>query len=423
MQVKAEPWYRGLTRYQWIVLAVAWLGWVFDIMDTFIFGIAKGPMITDMIGKLEYARIGTGIEAGIQTWFLLGWSLGGLLFGILADRWGRTRTLVLTVLIYRPLTGLTSLCHSVQQLYFLRFFTGLGIGGEWAAGAALVAEVFPDKARAPAASVLQTAAAIGPIFGAIGNQALRFQSWRWLFVLGVLPALITVVVRLYVKEPERSAKSEKRSDAGSLKAIFSNRVYARSAIIATIIGIVGIAGANNLTFWIPNFVASASAGLSPDVIALRKSYVTYSQHVGTLLGVFIFPWLCQRIGRRPSFATFFILSPIALALITWGNVGYQQLLFLAPVAMFFVIGLTSGYALYFPELFPAHLRATGLGLAYNTGRFATAPMPTLTAWLKTLMGGSLSTGVLIASSAYVIGLLALPFAPETKGKGLPDSET
>lgn len=400
---------------------MAWLGWVFDIADSAIFALAKIPMLTEILGKDEYARIGKDIEANIQTLFLIGWSVGGLIFGILADKYGRTKTLIFTILMYSVLTALTALCHSVEQITWLRFFTAIGIGGEWAAGAALIAEVFPDKARAPAASVLQSAAAIGPMLAALGNMAFVHASWRALFLLGALPALITVVIRIYVKEPERSARAEKRSDAGSLKAIFGNSQYRRYAIVAMVIGIVGIAGANNLTFWIPNFVKAASGGLTDEAIKLRQSYMTYSMHIGTLLGVFTFPWLCQKIGRRPSFAAFFIASPLALALITFGNVGYQQLLIMAPIAMFFVIGLTAGYPLYFPELFPAHLRATGAGLAYNTGRIATAPLPKLTAAISNMFNGSVATGVLVASGAYLIGLLALPFAPETKGKPLPGS--
>ncbi len=420
MQAKADPWYRGLTRYQWLVLTIAWLGWVFDIADSAIFALVKGPMLTEMIGKAQYDLVGKNIEAHIQTLFLLGWSIGGLIFGILADRWGRTKVLILTVLIYSAMTALTATCHTVDQVTLLRFLSALGIGGEWAAGAALVAEIFPDKARAPAASVLQTAAAVGPILAAVGNQSLAHQSWRWLFVCGAIPALITVVIRWKVKEPERVVHNEKRNDAGNLKALFANPTYARYALIAIVIGVVGIAGANNLTFWIPNFVASSSKGLADAVIAARKSEMTYAMHCGTLLGVFFFPWLCQRIGRRPAFGIFFACSPLALAAITWGSTDFGRLLILAPLGMFFVIGLTSGYALYFPEMFPAHLRATGLGLAYNTGRVATAPMPTFTAYLSDKFQGSLATGVLIAGAAYLIGLIALPFAPETKGKGLPD---
>ena len=170
----------------------------------------------------------------------------------------------------------------------------------------------------------------------------------------------------------------------------------------------------------PNLVDAASTGLQSAVIKDRKSMVTYTMHIGTLLGVFLFPWLCEKIGRKKAFGIFFALCPIAIALIAWSGAGYQQLLWLAPVTSFFVIGLTAGYALYFPELFPTHLRATGAGLAYNTGRIATAPFPLLTAALIASMGNSVSVGILIAAAAYVIGLVALPFAPETRGQPLPD---
>ncbi len=225
MQTAAEPWYRGLTRYQWLVLTVAWLGWVFDIADSAVFNLTKIPALTEMIGAAQYKIQGPAIEGRIQLLFLLGWSIGGLIFGILADRWGRTRTLVVTVLIYSLLTALTALAHSVEVLTWMRFFTALGIGGEWAAGAALIAEAFPDKARAPAAGLLQTAAAIGPILAALGNQAFSHETWRLMYLLGAFPALITVVIRFFVPEPERSKQAEKRSDAGSLKAISAIRHY------------------------------------------------------------------------------------------------------------------------------------------------------------------------------------------------------
>lgn len=414
------PWWRGLTRYQWIVLTVAWLGWVFDIADSAVFALSKISMLTEILGPAKYARVGKDVEAQIQMIFLIGWAIGGLIFGILADKWGRTRTLILTVLIYSALTAVTALAQTVPQIMILRFLTALGIGGEWAAGAALIAEVFPNKARAPAASVLQSAAAIGPVLAALGNEALKNSSWRWLFVIGALPALLTVVIRMFVPEPEKSKRAENRKDAGSLKALFANPRWRRYAIIAVIIGIVGIAGANNLSFWMPNIVKAASVGLAEAETKARISHVTYTMHVGTLLGVFFFPWLCQRIGRRPSFALFFVLAPLMLYLNTMPGGGYERLLWTAPLISFFVIGLTAGYALYFPELFPAHLRATGAGLAYNTGRIATAPVPIWTAALMKSMGDSPILGVLIASAAYILGLIALPFAPETKGKPLPE---
>ena len=418
----AGPWYRGITRYQWLVLSVAMLGWIFDIADSAVFNFTKIPMLTEILGKAQYDLVGKQIEGNIQTLFLLGWSIGGLFFGILADRWGRTRTLCVTILLYSMLTALTAACQTVGQVEIMRFLTALGIGGEWAAGAALIAEVFPDKARAPAASLLQSAAAIGPVLAGIANQALAAESWRILYFLGALPALITVVVRFYVPEPEKSKKAEARSDAGSLKALFSNPQWRRFTIIAMVIGIVGIAGANNLSFWMPNLVKDASTGLADAAVRSRTSIVTYYMHVGTLLGVFLFPWLCQRIGRKPSFAIFFLMSPIVLAIATWTGTGYERLLWQAPLASFFIIGLTAGYPLYLPELFPAHLRATGAGLAYNVGRLATIPVPKITASLIAGMGNSVPAGIFTAALAYVIGLVAIPFAPETKGKGLPDED-
>jgi len=420
MQTAAEPWYRGLTRYQWLVLTVAWLGWVFDIADSAVFNLTKIPALTEMIGAAQYKLHGPAIEGRIQLVFLLGWSIGGLIFGILADRWGRTKTLILTVLIYSVLTALTALAHSVEVLTWMRFFTALGIGGEWAAGAALIAEAFPDKARAPAAGLLQTAAAFGPILAALGNQAFSHETWRLMYLLGALPAMITVIIRFFVPEPEKSKQAEKRADAGSIKAIFSDPTLRRNAVIAMTIGIVGIAGSNNLSFWMPNLVKAASAGMADAIVRERTSIVTYYQHAGTLLGVLIFPFLCQRFGRKSSFALFFLISPLAIAAATWGGSGYERLFWAAPLMSFFVIGLTAGYALYLPELFPAHLRATGAGLAYNVGRIGTMPVPWLTGLMISSMGGSVPQGVLTAGLAYVIGLFAIQFAPETKGKGLPD---
>ena len=165
--MSSVAWYRRLNRTQWLILLVAWLGWVFDIMDTALFNFAKVPMMTEMLGRAQYKLIGPRVEGQIQTFFLIGWAIGGLIFGILADRWGRTRTLIVTILMYCALTGLTAFCRTPEQVMVARFLTALGIGGEWAAGAALVAESFPDDLRSIASSFLQSAAAFGPVFAAL----------------------------------------------------------------------------------------------------------------------------------------------------------------------------------------------------------------------------------------------------------------
>ena len=376
-------------------------------------------MLTEMLGVDGYKMNGPYIEGWIVTIFLLGWSLGGLIFGILADRFGRVKVLVWTISLYCLFTGFTALCHTPIEVGAMRFLTGLGIGGEWAAGAALVAEAFPDKARAPASSLLQTAAAIGPILAALANQGLSHASWRALFLVGVAPAAIAVVARMSLSEPE---KAQIKPEKSPLKSVFGDPKLRRNALVALAIGFAGIAGAGTVTFWLPNLVQAASQGLGAAALAERKSFATYTMHAGTLLGVLLFPWLCEQIGRKKAFGLFFFLSPISVALAAWisqsGN--YTSLLFTAPILSFFSIGLSAGYALYFPELFPSEVRATGAGFAYNTGRILTAPVPLLTGMFIKARGGNVGAGVVAAGLVYVVGLAAIPFAPETKGVALPD---
>ncbi|GIK33059.1 MAG: MFS transporter [Armatimonadetes bacterium] len=416
------PIFRQLSGYQWLVLGVAWLGWVFDIADTALFTFAKVPMLTEMLGPEKYAQVGAAIEGQIQMTFLVGWAIGGLVFGIAADKYGRTRVLILTILLYCLFTGLTALCQTWEQVTVVRFLTGLGIGGEWAAGAALVAEVMSDRARPFAAALLQTAAAIGPVLAGTANLALAGQSWKWLFLVGVAPALLTVVIRSKVREPERwqSKGVEVRKATETVRELFRQTPWRRHAIVAMILGVVGIAGAGNVAFWLPNLVKESLPNAEKAVVDASVSYATYTLHLGTLLGVFAFPLLCQRIGRKASFALFFVLSPLATVLALQGSLDYTKLLWMAPIMAFFAIGLSAGYGLYFPELFPTRLRATGCGLAYNTARIFYAPIPWLTGLVIGASKGSPSHGVALAAMVYIVGLLALPFAPETKGKPLPD---
>ena len=420
--MSSDPWYRRLNKTQWLILFVAWLGWVFDVMDTALFNFAKVPMMTEMLGKAHYKLEGPRIEGQIQTWFLIGWAIGGLVFGILADRWGRTRTLIVTILMYCSLTGLTAFCRTPDQVILARFLTALGIGGEWAAGAALVAETFPNELRGIAAAMLQSAAAFGPIFAAIANLTLASTSWRALFVVGVLPALVCVLIRWHVPEPDRQVPAVKASGPlDSLRDLFGNPRWRRNAIVAMVIGVVGVTGAGIAPFWIPNLVKEASVGMSDVIIRTRTSQATMVIHIGTLLGVFAFPLLANRIGRRKAFGIFFICSPLMTALALFGGANYYRMLILMPLTTFFAIGVSAGFVLYFPELFPTRLRATGAGLAYNVGRIFSAPIPWLTGILMGALNGSVASGVLIASGIYVFGLIAIPFAPETRNQPLPEA--
>jgi MFS family permease len=399
-------------------LLLAWFGWVFDIMDSALFGLAKVPMLTQMMGE-RYKIDGGKVDSLLQVVFLLGWAVGGLIFGILADRWSRTRTLILTILLYCAFTGLTALCRTPEQVALVRFLTALGIGGEWAAGATLVAEVLPDRSRAGAASFIQSAAAFGPILAALINIALKGQAWQWLFVVGIAPAILCVLLRIGVQEPERIGGKPK----APLRELWEAGRYRRRAIVATAIGVVGIAGAGTATYWAPNLVKAVSAGLPKETLDARTSIVTMCSHVGTLLGVFLVPWLCQQFGRRRVIGGFFLLTPIVL-LVGLQSPSYEKLLVALPFVNFFAIGVSASFVLYFPELFPGRIRATGTGLAYNVGRLFAIPVPLITGLLIDRFGGpaqgGVATAMILTGGIYLIGLVAVTFAPETKGQALPE---
>src|SRR5438093_13715857 len=216
-------WRHGVTRYQWLVLLVAWLGWVFDSMDATIYAIVLHPALEELLrtsvadGLVSHEVIGWygGLIFSI---FLIGWAVGGVLFGIVADYFGRTKTLIITILVYSLFTGLAALSDTWWHLAVYRFVTALGIGGEWAAGATIVAEVWPEEKRAKAAGLLQSAWAAGFFLAAALNLLLRSYGWRAMFLVGILPAFVSLVIFLWVKEPERWVKARIRElESGAVR--------------------------------------------------------------------------------------------------------------------------------------------------------------------------------------------------------------
>lgn len=412
------PWYRGLTRFQWTILLAAWLGWVFDVFDAAIFNFTKTSILKEMMGAEGYAASGPTVEGWIQGIFLFGWALGGLLFGILADRWGRTRTLVLTILLYSLFTGLTIFCREVWQIAAARFIVALGIGGEWAAGAALVAEVMPNRSRAAAAAILQSAAAFGPALAGVAQLFLRGMPWQYMYVVGVVPALICVLIRLAIKEPEPTAGNSPTHSVNPLRDLWASPTWRKRVLVAMVIGAVVVTGAGTASFWAPNLLESASKGLSKADVDARKSIGIMVSHIGTLIGVLLVPYLCEKFGRKRTIGAFFAATPIAVVAIASSGLDYGSLLLILPFINFFAIGISGALALYFPELFPTALRATGAGMAYNVGRVFSILMPIVTGFIIS-QSHSIGTGFLVSGSIYLVGLLALPFAPETKGKPLP----
>jgi MFS family permease len=428
--IRPGSWREGVTRYQWVVLLVAWLGWVFDSMDATIYAIVLHPALHELLGSGGRTPVGQeaiGWYGGIIfSIFLVGWALGGVLFGMAADYIGRTKTLIATILIYSLFTGMAALSDTWWELAIYRFLTAIGIGGEWAAGASLVAEVWPEDKRAKAAGILQSAWAGGFFLAAALNLLLRGHSWRLLFLAGALPAVTVLLVRFLVKESPRwsAARSRERMSAGprrlKIAELFQPGLR-RSTIVGSLLAFVAVFGLWGSTNWTPTLVRELPEmrGLLPAVLAERVSYAIMALNGGALLGYLSFGPLADRFGRRAVFALMCGGSLIMVPATYLGPGGYGHLLLLLPVLGFFNNGIFSGFPIYLPELFPTRLRATGAGFCFNTGRVLAAVSPFTTGFLVAGLG-SFGAAASAVALVYLLGLAVLPFAPETKGQPLPE---
>jgi MFS family permease len=450
-----RPWYKELNRYHWFVLAVSALGWLFDTMDQQLFNLARTPAITELLGK-ETAKVTIDNYGAIATSiFILGWATGGLFFGILGDRIGRAKVMMLTILVYSAFTGLSALSVSVWDFAIYRFLTGLGVGGEFAVGVALVAEVMPKNARTHALGWLQALSAVGNIGAACINLGLGVAEgegllgdvapWRIMFVIGALPALLAVAIRWKLKEPEAwqqavaegGAAVQKR--AGSLGELFGDPRWRRNAFVGLALAVPGVVGLWGIGFFTFDFARAlyrphyVDLGLSEDEIRGKLTrlvgIISILQNLGGALGIYAFKTVTSHLGRRKAFGIAFTIALFATAGTFWflGKItGINDVYWMIPLMGFCQLTLFGGYAIYFPELFPTRLRSTGTSFCYNVGRYLAALGPlTMGQLIENVYGhhGQIMawryTGVTM-SLFFVLGLLALPFAPETKDQPLPE---
>lgn len=421
--MNGSSWRSGVTRYQWLVLFVAWLGWVFDAMDATIYAIVLHPALHDLLhtasGPPTPEQIGWygGIIFSI---FLIGWAVGGISFGIMADRFGRTKVLIATIIIYAVFTGAAAFAETWWHLAIARFLTALGIGGEWAAGAAIVAETWPEEKRAKAAGILQSAWAVGFFLAATINLTLKeAYGWRGLFLIGVLPAFVALLVRWWVKEPDRWTH-EHEKQAIPITAIFRGDLQ-RATLVGSALAFVAVFGLWGSTNWAPTLIRELPdlKGQDPATLTRYVSYAIMALNAGAIFGYLGFGPLADRFGRRPVFALMCLGSFVMLPVTYLVPTSYAGVLMLLPLLGFFNNGIFSGFPIYLPELYPTSLRATGAGFCFNAGRVLASASPFLTGWLVTTLGTfgrAASTVALI----YLIGLAVLLFAPETKGRRLPD---
>jgi MFS family permease len=442
----AEPWWRGVTRYQWLVLAIASAGWIFDVFEGQIFGSCMNEALPDLLRDSGLAdREELFVNVGLAA-FLVGGALGGVLFGMMADRWGRRRTMAVTILMYSAFTGLTALAQNWWHLAALRFLVGLGVGGEWAVAAAVVAEAFPPHARPAASGIFHASSVLGTFLavaaGVFVVAADPKNGWRYGFLLGVLPALLIFWVRVTMREPEswqaarQAATTDSSRRLGHLKDLFGTAELGRHTLIGTALAVIGLA-----TFWGTHFRgkdllrqaraegqhALGELGLGPRSTALlvdQKHYEMLGMFLVTVgggLGLLAFAPISQRVGRRAAFLIFhlggFIMVVVAFLLAH----SVPLLSVVLPVFGFFALGMHAGYAIYFPELFPTRLRGTGAGFCFNTARVVAGPVLLGFGFLQgEPLHLTLPQAMLLLGCLFLVGAWLALMAPETRGQPLPE---
>lgn len=445
-----------LNGYQWFVFVVAALGWLADCMDQQLFVLARITAVADLLQLPQdhpdvklYATYATSV-------FLIGWAIGGLGFGIMGDRCGRVKTMLLTILVYSVFTGLSAVSTGYWDFVAYRFLTGLGVGGEFAVGVALIAEVMPANARPFTLGLMQASTTIGNITagalfialgslersGALSRLTLGglgpLSAWRLMFLFGMAPALLALVIRRRLKEPEKWQQAAAQSAGlGDLRSLFSDPRWRRHALLGLALTFSGVVGLWGIAFFTPDLMQSvfrksfAARGLAgaelTGQVKLWTGIGAMMIQVGALFGMFAFSWLTYYMGRRPTFAVALLLAAGSTAFVFLNMKEQSHVFWMLPLMGFCQLAVFGGYAIYLPELFPTRLRSTGTSFCYNVGRLVAAFGP--------FALGRLTNDVFSAANGYaegmrqagtvmcivfLIGMIALLFLPETRGQPLPE---
>ncbi len=395
-------WHSSITREQWRTLGAAQLGWMLDAMDVMLYAFA----LTAIAREFGLSAAASGALASAT---LITSGLGGGLFGFLADRYGRARALVWSILTYSIFTALTATSMNVAQLVLWRALVGFGLGGEWAAGSVLVAETWPAEHRGKAMGFMQAGWAVGYILAAtLAALVLPRFGWRALFALGILPALATGWIMRSVPEP-RIWKARRRQRA----AVPLTRTF----LIATLLTTAVLFAYWGLFTWIPAYLASAVEKGGAGMSVVRSWAWIVPMQIGAFFGYVLFGFLADRFGRRPTFV-FFVLAAAALVPL-YGNWGRSPtvLMALGPLVGFFGHGYFSVFGALLAELFPASIRATAQGLCYNIGRAAGgAAAPFVIGAAADRYG--IGSALMLTSVFFVAGAVLMLMLKETRGAEL-----
>jgi MFS family permease len=416
-----------LNRTQIVGFWGAWAGWTLDGMDSFIYALVLAPALTELLPKSGYAATpaNVGLAGSILfALFLVGWGLS-FIWGPLADRFGRTKILAATIFTFAIFTGLAATSHTVWELGIYRFLAGVGIGGEWALAGTYVAEAWPEDRRKMGAGYLQTGYYAGFFMAAALNYTIGATfGWRAMFLVGIVPVIVSIVVLLRVKETDKWQKVEATvvKKASSLRSIFSPQ-YRQRTIVATVLLTVAIIGLWAGAVYEPSAVIqlATKAGMTKADAAKTASIATGLLSIGTIIGCLALPPMAERIGRKLTLAVYFVGMAVSIAL-AFGWAFYLENGLVPFIALLVVLGFFGGnfalFSLWLPEQFETRVRATAFAFCTSIGRFFGAivnfGIGAMVLHMKTL-----GVPIALTAIAFVIGLAVIPFAPETKGQDLP----
>ncbi len=460
--VSALPWYRTLTPNHWFVFTVASLAWMFDCLDQQLFILARDNAIKALSAAGTSGPELKSLSGWAQSIFVAGWALGGLIFGSVGDRIGRAKTLSITVLIYSLCTGLSAFSRDVTEFMIYRALTGLGVGGVFGLAVALVADSLPELARPKALGLLQALSAVGNVTAGLIAMSLAemdpMNSWKYLFWIGAAPAFLCIFIMFRLKEPVKwvAARDASRlaggKAMGSYGSLFGEVQWRRPAILGMILCVSGVVGLWGVGFFsgaligpaIENALKAQNPAITPAALAAGKQWWTAAnlivQNIGAFFGMILFAKLAHRYGRKTVFAFGFIAA-FAATIFFYQNFQTKADIWMTGMMGFCQLSIFAGFAIYLPELFPTRLRSTGVSFCYNVGRFIAATGPITLGGLQKYLSEKAVAALPATADAlskadaqltafrsaacwlaciYVIGLLVLPFLPETKGRPMPE---
>jgi MFS family permease len=433
------PWYRLLNKSQWSTLIAANLGWMFDGYETYAVLLSVGAALRQLLDPSQYGQI-PAYAGLVIAMTLLGWGIGGLIGGVVADYFGRKRTMMLAILAYSIMTGLSAFAWDWMSFAALRFLVGVAIGSEWVTGASIVSELWPDRARGRGVGLMQCGFGIGFFLasfiwlfvGAVGPD-----GWRYMFFIGVLPALMTLWVRRAIPESDRWEQvntqrraAVKRKRGGetlgaeeralariTLVDLFADREVRRRIILASLMSLGTTFAFWAIGAWIPPYVAAAAAktGLHGQQWA---SYAGMANTGASVIGYVVFGFLADALGRKAVTIFYVVAAFLSVPLMFLWADGLPVMVLAAAVSGTFVTGQYTWMAAWLPELFPTRVRATAAGFVFNMPRLIAWLGPIISGWIIANLGGFSHAAVVIAL-VYAVSLAAALFLPETKGKPLP----